>query len=737
VLTLVTLCIGLAMTMAGGLGMLRVRARRWLAWQLGLIIGGTGAAWAAAGLALAEGGLGPQSLAVLVVDTLATVGGAETLRRGIAGPLERATQIAVRLAAGEPAGEAEWSGPAAAGELLEALRSLDEHAASRLALVRRIAGGDLTVEVGGASDHDAFGNALVQMVDSLRASIQGLTATAENLEKEFGVVAAASQSVSAAASQISARLADVTADAAAEMDQVSRTSEAIDHVAGATEQVSQGAQEQARAVGDAASITGLIGQEVARVARSVDVGAQATREAVASARAGAETIKASLQQMESIRASTRLVQERVSLMGERSRQIGSILATIDAIADQTNLLALNAAIEAARAGENGRGFAVVADEVRKLAEQSASSTHEIAGLISAIQQTVSETAAAIDAEAREVEAGSVHSSEAAEALAGIVARVDAIQERMADISRATGEIGGATDSLSGAMQTVSAVVQENLAATEEIAGSAADVATAVGSLKELSDHTNAALDEIEATALMTSVQEAEVAEAIGRMSALAAALEQQVIRLNVTRAERKTIRGIALVGRLEFVKQRYPEGLGRVLDRLAADQVRTLNGSIDPEGAYPSELLDGLDRAMKAELGKGRPDFLRETSRFRARYDFGPGAPLARHFRDGDPGFAMRRMDLILRHNWGEGVVTKTVELGPRSVRLEVDHGRQQSRERCTFSMVGWTEGIVDTAGCVPTVLKTACMHDGAPACVYEVAWEPARSGAAGNSLAA
>lgn len=91
----------------------------------------------------------------------------------------------------------------------------------------------------------------------------------------------------------------------------------------------------------------------------------------------------------------------------------------------------------------------------------------------------------------------------------------------------------------------------------------------------------------------------------------------------------------------------------------------------------------------------------------------------------------MRRMDLILRHNWGEGVVTTTSDLGPDHVRIEVNHGLQQSRERCTYSMVGWAEGIVDMAGCLPRIQKTACMHDGAAACVYDVAWEPRKSGAA------
>ena len=78
----------------------------------------------------------------------------------------------------------------------------------------------------------------------------------------------------------------------------------------------------------------------------------------------------------------------MSNLSERSKQIAEIVNVIGEISNQTNLLALNASIEAARAGEHGKGFSVVAEEVRKLAENTKTSTEDIANLTKKIEEQI-------------------------------------------------------------------------------------------------------------------------------------------------------------------------------------------------------------------------------------------------------------------------------------------------------------------------------------------------------------
>src|SRR5699024_5974723 len=109
-----------------------------------------------------------------------------------------------------------------------------------------------------------------------------------------------------------------------------------------------------------------------------------------------------------------------------AEQVETIIAMVGDIAEQTNLLALNASIEAARAGEHGKGFVVVAEEIRKLADESAKAVQQIATLITAMQNDVSQVVykihSHVDHAKQEAESG-VSTNDSIEAMSTSVTEV--------------------------------------------------------------------------------------------------------------------------------------------------------------------------------------------------------------------------------------------------------------------------------------------------------------------------
>ena len=153
-------------------------------------------------------------------------------------------------------------------------------------------------------------------------------------------------------------------------------SDGADQVSASAQTLAQGATEQASAV-----------TEISTTIADISAGARETSNAAEEVgqfvnQAGAQ-LGVSIENVKELSVSM----DRIS---EESKQIGTIIATIENIAFQINILSLNAAVEAARAGAAGRGFAVVAEEISSLASKSDEAAKATKELIESSAATIVE-----------------------------------------------------------------------------------------------------------------------------------------------------------------------------------------------------------------------------------------------------------------------------------------------------------------------------------------------------------
>ena len=427
------------------------------------------------------------------------------------------------------------------GALASAYSEVVEYMKDIASATKRLSDGDLTVEVKPKSENDVLANAFVQLVSKQRELIGRTKAAAASVSQASIQLTKAAEQTAQTTQQITATIQQVARGANEQATSLQQTAGGMGQLSKAIDQIAEGAQEQATGVDEATGIVRKVSGAIANVSGNAQAGAEAWRSTSSSAADGARMTHETAEGMRKIKKAMDVVSSRVTDLGERSGEIGRIVATIDDIAAQTNLLALNAAIEAARAGEQGRGFAVVADEVRKLAERSSVATREIASIVGGIQTGVREAVSAMQLGTKEVEAGNKLASDAGGALDNILERSQKVGTQVEQILQSAHQLDSLSSGMVEAIERINRIVEQNAAATEEMTASSETVSKLIESSAGVAEENSAASQQVSASVEEMSAQVEEALAAAQSLADMSEAMERAVavFKLEAEEVERK------------------------------------------------------------------------------------------------------------------------------------------------------------------------------------------------------
>ena len=282
--------------------------------------------------------------------------------------------------------------------------------------MRKLAGGDNSIEVTHVADRDEIGDLARALVTFKANAIEMERLQAEQRRENNGwrtnagtlacrCSPASSEPASRAASSV-VGLARVRVDINETNSQAQAMASAVEELVASIREIAQNSE--------------TIRNESQDVEQVSAAGVASSRQAIGS--------------IEQIVQAVNHAAQEVQTLAIESGQIGEIVAQIEGIAAQTNLLALNATIEAARAGEAGKGFAVVAAEVKSLANQTGRATEDIRRRIDSLRSKMTGIVGAMEKGAGAVEQGREAVTTVGGQLEDIAGRFGSVTSKMVEIA---------------------------------------------------------------------------------------------------------------------------------------------------------------------------------------------------------------------------------------------------------------------------------------------------------------
>ncbi len=381
------------------------------------------------------------------------------------------------------------------GEMLDALRSVSDYLREKSVLTKYIADGKLNENFAPLSDSDELGKSIQNMVHYLRQSVQTqesrdrLHDSVVKLLDEVSDVSSGDLTVQAdVGPEITGAIADafnsMTENLRSLIKQVKDITNQVGASAGSindtTEQLARGSFVQAAQITRTTAAIAKMATQIQEVSENAEMSSKVASESLNKARSGTKAAADNINAMRCVRKQVQETAKRVKRLGERSQEIGQIVALIDDLSDRTSLLALNASLQASAAGEAGIAFAAVAEEVERLAERSNRLTRQISTLTQTINAETKEVVASMEDTIHEVVIGSTLADKAGQALFGIETTSIKLADLLRSITDSAKYQAKSSEDIANAMSSISEV-------TEIVESGSKRAAESVKSLVRLSD----------------------------------------------------------------------------------------------------------------------------------------------------------------------------------------------------------------------------------------------------------